>query len=263
MEISSTSGAYHLMHAMMNEKNIYRYDIGYNGLLTVVRYDVTEYEIGARKNKSPLVRITEGISTKIAMGNDLRGLMATPLMKTWSNHKFHVNIPMLFLWFLHRLLFCVGFYMIDVITPHQGINVNGGNGSIVDIDELQCVNLFKREGIIWTIVLVVPAASIIIFDICEIIYGVVTLCKSRLEFTLFWQHPGNFTIFRCSQSLLAICVMVKFFRGNKFEDDYIESMIVVLGTCMNVWVLLFFGQLIPIIGAFAAVIQDMVKVCLI
>ena len=54
VEITATSGSYNLMYSMLNEKNIYRYDVGYYGLLTVVHYDVTEYGIGSKHDKSPI-----------------------------------------------------------------------------------------------------------------------------------------------------------------------------------------------------------------
>ena len=119
VEISASSGAYNLMYSMLNERNIYRYDVGYYGLLTAVHYDVTEYEVGSRYDRSPLTYLTIGIANKIRRAETLEKLMETPLMKKWSNLKFELNKPMLFLWFMYRIFFCVGFYLVDLgATKH-------------------------------------------------------------------------------------------------------------------------------------------------
>ena len=83
MELASLSGTYQLMYAMLNTTDIYRFNIGNIGLLTLVRYDVTDYETGNRREKSPLKSLTRGIPNKEGCVYNLKRIVDTPLLTSW------------------------------------------------------------------------------------------------------------------------------------------------------------------------------------
>ena len=252
------------MYSMLNERNIYRYDVGYYGLLTAVHYDVTEYEVGSRFDRSPLTYLTIGIANKIRRAETLEKLMETPLMKKWSHLKFELNKPMLFLWFMYRIFYCVGFYLVDLgATKHTkdaAPSQSWHRGNQTHLIEGHCGMSYQSYSVILTMILVTQAMLSILFDICNLSLRIIGVCRSRLQFYVFWQHHGNFTFIRICQLMSSICILLRYFRTEQFEGRYLESIVVVFGTCLNIWVMLFFGQLMPVIGAFAAVIQAMVMV---
>ena len=190
VEISASSGAYNLMYSMLNKRNIYRYDVGYYGLLTAVHYDVTEYEIGSRFDKSPITYLTIRIATKIRRAETLEKLMKTPLMKKLSHLKFVLNKPMLFLWFIYRIFFCVGFYIVDLSATKHNSDVapsqSWRQGNQTHLTEVHCGMSYQSYSVILTMILVAQAMISILFDICNVSLRIIGICRSRLQFYVFW-----------------------------------------------------------------------------
>ena len=178
--------------------------------------------------------------------------------------KFELNKPMLFLWLIYRIFFCVGFYVIDLSAtkhnPDAATSQSWLPGNQTHLIEGHCGMSYQIYSVILTMILVAQAMISILFDICNVSLRIIGICRSRLQFYVFWQNHGNFTFIRICQLMSSVCILIRYFRYEQFEESYLESMVVVLGTCLNIWVMMFFGQLMPVIGTFAAVIQAMVNV---
>ena len=175
VEICAYCWSYHLFYAMFNEDGVYRIPRGSNGMLYAVSYDVTEYEIGKRRAKSPLVALSNGLAAKITKDDEVLKLMATPLMKSWSSKKFSLNSPMIFLWFLSRVLLCVAFYFTDIRDEYNNENK-------------ECPSLPRIKGIGWTISIVIAASGVLIFDACDLVYTTIKVSHITCYITYTCRH---------------------------------------------------------------------------
>ena len=165
------------------------------------------------------------------------------------------------MWFIYRIFFCITFYLSAALNNRltESSKSQYVSSNCTTAPTENCREINGTPECIWKLVYTIPAIITLIFDtgdVCLSIYDVVHLSYLRYRFNV---NPINFIFFRCSHTLMSLAVLVQAAREGE-EHDYMASTIIVAGTCMNIWSLLFFLQLVPVIGSFASVIQDMFKV---
>ena len=105
LELAAHFGQTDMFMTVFREEGIYRFSQEKHGMMTRVLYDVTDYEgwakTGSRVLMSPLRQIfTNQSNFKYQVKTDLT---KEPVMTSWMQSKFYMNIPLIFIKFLFRI----------------------------------------------------------------------------------------------------------------------------------------------------------------
>ena len=115
LELAAHFGQTDMFMTIFREEGIYRFPQEKHGMMTRVLYDVTDYEAwaktGSRVLMSPLRQIfTNHSNFKYQVKSDLT---KEPVMTSWMQSKFYMNIPLIFIKFLFR----ISIWLSLMLTP--------------------------------------------------------------------------------------------------------------------------------------------------
>ena len=264
LEYAAQQGTLQLVMSIFETKGIYvaREDI--RGVSIYRWHDITEYESGSRKDKSPLRYIAHLQKEKLK-DRCIAGIVLGPLFMAWINAKIKQNWLPAILWLLIRLSFMVTYFMFDVDVSYMEM-MYPGNISLYTCPDLVVI-LSKEVRYTVTVILVAVAVALLVFDIFDCIRFKCQGYDKTVKHLFGYKNLiVNTTYYRLCQFFMytsvLICVPFLMTRSGTNVSSGIILLIditKVITPIMCVWSVLYFVQLLPVVGSSIISIQGMIR----
>ena len=264
LEYAAQQGALQLVISIFETKEIYvtREDI--RGMSIYRWHDITEYESGRRKNKSPL-RFMAHLQKEKLTDDCIAGIVLGPLFSAWINAKIKQNWLPAILWLLIRLSFMVTYFIFDVDVSYMRKRYQG-NFSLYTCPDLVVI---LSRGVRYTVTttLVTAAVALLVFDIVDCIRFKCQGYDRTLKHLFGYKHLiVNTTYYRLCQFFMytSILISVPLLMTRSGNNNTSSAVILliditkVITPIMCVWSVLYFVQLLPVVGSSIISIQGMI-----
>ena len=262
-EFASQQNVFDIVPVILTE--VYATQSEVIGGFTYQCYDITEYEChktGNRLSKCPLhfMVYMDVLSKKYSTN-----VFDVVIIKHWINGKLKANFPLMFLWLLFRILHYTMYTALDIMHVTSKTSAN-----------FTCANFLLQEGdyewsqleiFVGSILLLIYSGGMLIFDIVEFLYY---YC-SKHHRIMYKSVTGkrNCTVqegfYRANQFILHLltltgCIIIAL---DVKDDSNLMSWIRLAAPLSFSWSILYFVQLVPVLGHFVIIMQRMMKTMLV
>ncbi len=188
LELAASLGTFGLLRSIFETPGVYLIKNERNGLYYHRLYDITDYERlegnYCRNIKSPLHLLSymDREKLKDPLANSLA---KWGVLQKWTNSKFNINKPLIFLWFIIRAWFAVFFILLSMsividdekhkkLNPHTGKDEKDGVLNITAADDSKLCNVTIPVSVgtfhIIIYMLLTDSFAIMLLDIYEFIW---------------------------------------------------------------------------------------------
>ena len=272
LELAARLGAFRLLTAIYETKEIYVFPENINWLYSVNWYDVSDYEgigSGTRWLVSPLLLLMLIDKTKVSERNTAE-CFASPLLTNWAELKMKSNWNVIALWFLVRLIFNISYVIADQMhIPAKHFNT--GNDTLPTAAISICTmrnGYFTDQTTVYIVIhlyLALHSMAIIVFDIAECIFfftrKIYTIAKTPKGYKPLAVVYGFYRILQFLTGVLVLTSEVSNFTTQVFGRGLpltLRNLVYIGISIGQTWSILFFVQLVPWIGHFVQAVQSMV-----
>ena len=255
LELASHLGAFGVFMFFFNTPGIYITKEDDHILYKVQYFDITEYIVGSRIYQSPIYAMTYLEESKISNKSVNRIYLSDP-MRSWLKAIFYVNVPLIVIWAFLRTVYIYLFLECDLtIVPVctdnatcQHNNVNSVATNLVFYWSIFCMSLFT-----------------ISVDISEFVVHLIS-SPHWLNHVVYRRKRRGMrqNFYRIAHFVAVLSVVV--FIGEELIKYYLDSHYnrgagygVVAAVYGFVWSVLYFCQLLPMIGHYVMAVQRMLR----
>ena len=257
LELAAHFQTLRLMNAIITAPGVYLKEQAKCGTLSIDTFDVTDYESGTKCRpwvNSPMFLLLYLKCTKLKDEYTTK-FITRGLITRWVNIRQKVYLPFIVFWATVRM-----FSILLAFFPAALGDPMGREDQIcgTSIDVPKPVN---RVAITTLIVLTTFALLYDIYDMIRVHRLNTLLLKT------YTPIPGNelvhYLFYRISEALLNVVLLVMclnkmiWYQWGHQLPVYPAQMLFVVMVCCSVWSLLFFAQLIPVVGIYVMATQRM------
>ena len=257
LELAAHLGTFWIFASLFETPDIYMTEIDYD-MYRVQYFDITEYIIGRRVNKSPVKAMLHLEETKLTLKSTQTVFLQDPI-RCWFDAVLYANIPFILLWFLLRLLMVVssiligaqGFYVY--VCPHATINTTES------CYEWRNFKNYIPGYIVPTSIILFVFPISLLDDIVNCIWY--TCCSPAWLYRNVSGRKITSVRYKFYVIIHFVCVCVYTIQTILAEFlRYTFDITYVVLAFGFVWSFLFFLQLLPIIGKYVVATQRMISV---
>ena len=260
LELAAHLGTFWIFTFLFETPDVYLTDIDHK-LYRIQYFDITEYILGNRGDKSPVKAMLHLEESKLSLRSTQMVLQNDP-MKCWFGAILYANIPVLILWFMFRLLLVGLMIIVDTdgfytyVCPYGSFNTSISCVHVTSFHEYLPGYWLPTYGTVSVVVIMILLDDIINFIryifcrprwLCRNVHGKKVTCV-RYK---FYRLTHSFCVF-----VYALHVILREFTNSYFG---LMEFTVAFGF---VWSFLFFLQLIPFCGHYIVASQRMINIFL-
>ena len=269
LEYAANKGCIKLLRAMLETKDVYKIHESYGGSYKYIFYDVTEYEVGDRMDKSPLYYLT--LSTdSTSMTTEFADFMEWKPIKQWCKSKTKANAPIMFFWFLIRLLYSIN----HMVLASNRLSYSGGKheSSISDnytnytqyiCSDAQPIELGQTTRTMLLSYGIMHSVFVLIYDVVDLLHLV---SKKRYVFPQGRYSERSILqtnmTFRNNQFVTAFAIIIlysTYLAGYNSRGSILTSALELVTTFGIYTSMLFYALVLPYIGFHLVIIQRLMN----
>ena len=269
IEFAAQQGTLRLLQAMMLSET-YAVEQKTIGLNTFTMIDVTDYETGDRKYKSPLFFLVHLSRKKLGQA-EVPEVVHGPLFKTWKRVKLRCNIVPIIVWAVVRITILITHLAADYDSEPR-IRKLRREGLDPDVELCESFRDFDYSydaHSAFLFINLLTSLAVVIFDVGEMMYlGWKRRLRVLYDLKGFKKLIINVKFYRICEfltMLLTIYLISVSLYTHEDLDDYHETIVqsvyfvrVVLPVFI-VWSVFYFMQCLPWIGTSIISIQGMIR----
>ena len=269
LEMSAWLGTFTLYQQFTQTEGVYCHSECVDGVRTVEKYDVTDYETFSGRHFSSPLNFLMLMDDKDMGMDDTNEVFQSDLFKNWLCLKKLSGAPYLAFWIMIRITFLVAYSIYDSAGGwdkpfmDRTININVTVASCQDYER----NISKTGHLFLTFYILIHSVLIFLGDIVDFFvytcWGNKFLNKGLTTPNGVKNISLNYSFYRGSQLLLATgCIIgtLTSLFGSLMSYDIswqFTNYLYVLTSMNLVWSMLFFLQLSPFFGYFIIAVQSM------
>ena len=218
-------------------------------------FDITDYVAGPRYLKSPIYAMTYVEEGRIASKYTKDAYLKDPVC-SWISAILCINLPYIVWWFIYRVLYIILFLACDPIIKDD----------CDDNDECQRrTQLSVTDNLGMYFAIFMMSALMFIYDIIDFVYWLI-FHPSWLSQKVYGSKPMNMhhVFYRLSHFIAVFVATISSAVALACHFENISpypamELAVIIGVWSFVWSVLYFIQLIPMLGYYVMSIQRMLK----
>ena len=271
LELAAKEGCVKLFSAMFETKGVYMIESRDMGLATYRFYDITDYEIGGRPDRCPLLYFSV-MTHCTQQRQETRDFLTSPLMEQWYRVKWRSNYIFLLLWFISRFFPVVLFLtMINnsdglVFSRNQRHIRNTSMQATIPCSGLETVTFSSNVLAGCFVYLGLYSGLVIITDLAELGMLIFARTPRYLYCSFFDRESMKTALYHRFYQFLTACIIglhsLVFFTDSGTTPGYVHDLLdVSLALLVPVATtsLSFFFHLIPPLYYYAICIQRMMN----
>ena len=267
LELAAHMDTFVLFNRILKTDGVYRFHMWSEGLHHYVCYDVTDYEIlpaRRRRSMSPLVMLSQTSLDKIT-STETCNTIFSQVMNKWMSLKIKSNILLLILWVIFRFAFITLYMINDSNLEDEESTLNTTGLNITDYPKLTLgcfyTSVVGYEDVITSQILrytqIFLCILILIFDIIEGAFSYLSLCLQKWKREHTRKSPAVPNLFyRVVQLAFVISVLTLRFARYVNSRNFMDA-VSIAATLLCIPTMMFFMQLLPIVGHYVIIIQRM------
>ena len=268
LELAAHVGAFRIFAAFFETKDVYLVKTEvFRTFYKVHWYDVTEYENYFPSNRfkfSPLWYLVFIDREHLGAATGAKVFKTDPFLD-WMQKKCNVFVPLMWAWFLLRLIFILLFTLYDFpepVTNLETLSESQVNSTLPSPCNGKWIALPESLRLTLMSFLMIFCICVVISDIAECIFYFVRsdhlskLPKRRKKYVVLVK------VYRLNQLVLMICMFITLILRTLPTHSpalfTVKHMLYAVVWITSMWSILYFLQLIPFMGYFVITIQSMI-----
>jgi hypothetical protein len=269
VEFACQQGAFLLSSSIWNTEGIYRKQVKPTENEVLTLYDVTDYEshkYGKRQQKSPMnfvVYMDESLLEK----PEISAIFSSLFFSLWIKAKTCANIPFIVLWYFFRLLHNLAFVSLNITNVKVDLQKQINATNIMT----PCPNFITEnisfaisDSVSQNIAIIVGTYStfILILDITELIWLNVSRdgCRVYRNLSGFKNIVAQDYFYRVAQFGSNVTILIGTYGTLAGSTAGINTGLLHLASpLLMTWSMLYFAQVLPVIGYFVICMQRMLQ----
>ena len=260
LELAAHLGTFWIFTFLFETPDVYLTDIDHK-LYRIQYFDITEYILGNRRDKSPVKAMLHLEESKLSLRSTRMVLQNDP-MKCWFRAILYANIPILILWFIVRLLLVGLMIIVDMdgfytyVCPYGSSDPSGSCLHFTSFREYLPDYRFPTSITVFVVVLIS-----LLDDIINFIWFI--FCRPRWLYRNVYGKKVTCVRYKFYKLIHSFCVCV--YTSQVLVTEFASNFIVLTDFAVAygfVWSFLFFLQLVPFCGHYIVASQRMISVFL-
>ena len=257
LELAAHFQTFRLMNAILTTPGVYLKKQAKCGTLSIDGYDVTDYESDTECRpwmNSPMFLLLFLICSKL---NDefTTKFITSGLISRWMKIRKNIYLPFIVFWAAVRLLSIFLAFFPAALGDPQGTD-NATCGTYIHVT--------KSVNTVAIITLIVLTTFALLYDLYDMVrlYRLNTRWMGKYT-PMKGQRVVHYVFYRVLEAILNVVLLVMclnkiiWHHWGHHLPIYLGQMLFVTMTCCSVWSLLFFAQLMPVVGTYVMATQRM------